>query len=217
MNNSKDERADRERTSIDIPSDIKTKVASAVQMISDEIKRRMVHRNVPLLVAIDGGSAAGKSVIALLVAAEVSAVIVQGDDFYRTELDWGVMNAAEKAALCIDWRRARKEALEPLLAEKVASWHPFNFATGIGLAEYVVTRKPAPVIILDSIYSANPELADLLDFTVLIDTPSSIRYARHNDREGHDDTEWHKIWDEAELYYFTKIRRPTSFDLVVSI
>ncbi len=45
-------------------------------------------------------------------------------------------------------------------------WHPFNFATGIGLADYVVIRKPAPVIILEGAYSSNPTLSDILSLTV---------------------------------------------------
>lgn len=56
--------------------------------------------------------------------------------------------------LCIDWKRARKESLEPLLSGKIAEWHPFNLANGIGLADYVVTKKPAPIIIIDGIYSS---------------------------------------------------------------
>ena len=152
----------------------------------------------------------------MLVAAKVPAVIVQGDDFYQTKIDWSQMSAAEKAAHCIDWQRARLEALEPLLAGRTANWHPFNFATGIGLADYMVTRQPAPVILLEGAYSSNPQLADIVHLTVLIDAPAKIRYARHSKREGHDDLEWHKIWNEAEEYYFTHVRPPSSFDLVIS-
>lgn len=215
MNKEKNERADRERTAVGISPELKAKSADAVKLVSNEIKRRLLNRNTPLLVAIDGGSSAGKSTIALLIAAEVSAVVVQGDDFYQTGIDWTRVSVKEKAMLCIDWKRARKEALEPLLAGKMAKWHPFNFVTGVGLADYVVTRKPAPVIIIDGIYSSNPELSDILDLTILIEAPATIRYSRHNEREGHDDIEWHKLWDEAELYYLTKIRPSSTFDLVV--
>jgi uridine kinase len=212
----KDERADRERTPGDISVDLQAKAAEAVKTITVEINRRMVQKSSPVLVAIDGGSGAGKSTIVLLTAAEIAAVVVQGDDFCRTEIDWGQMSPAEKATNCIDWQRARRDALEPLLSGKPAAWHPFNFATGIGLADYFVLRKPAPVVILDGIYSSSPILSDIIDLTVLIDVPTDVRYARHNDREGHDDADWHKVWDEAEAYYFTHVRPASSFDLVIS-
>jgi uridine kinase len=212
-----DERADRERTAKDISPELKLKMAEAVKKVTEEIKRRKQLSNSPILVAIDGGTGAGKSTLAILVAAEVHGVIVQGDDFCQTEVDWNQMNAAEKAINCIDWKRARLEALKPLLAGQVGIWHPFNFTTGIGLAGYTVTRQPAPVIILDGAYSSNPQLADIINLTVLVDTPAKIRYARHNEREGHDDFEWHKTWNEAEEYYFTHVRPPASFDLVISI
>ncbi len=34
----------------------------------------------------------------------------------------------------IDWRRLRAEALEPIATGGVATWHPFDFAIGHGLA-----------------------------------------------------------------------------------
>lgn len=217
MTNQKDERADRERTKDDINDEIKKHLSDAVERITQEIKTKLAQRTTPVLVAIDGGSSAGKSTLAILMAAEVEGVIVQGDDFCETSIDWNQVSLADKAALCIDWKRARKEAIEPLLAGRTASWHPFNFQTGVGLADYFVIRKSAPVIIIDGIYSSSPALIDILDLTILIDTPADIRYHRHNEREGHDDEEWHKIWDEVELYYFENIRPASSFDLVISL
>lgn len=210
-----DERVDRERTAADISEELKSKTAEAVKLVVDEIHRRMLLQASPLLVAIDGGTGAGKSTLAILLAGQVPAVVVQGDDFFQTSIDWSHMSAAEKTIHCIDWQRARREALEPLLAGHVASWHPFNFKTGIGLADYLVIRKPAPVILLEGAYSSNPTLSDLINLSILVDAPVKERYARHNEREGHDDAEWHKQWDEAELHYFSKVRPSSSFDLVI--
>lgn len=213
--NSKDERADRDRTAADISAEFKVKMTDAVKLVIAEIHSRMAMKGGPLLVAIDGGTGAGKSTLALLIAGEMSAVIVQGDDFYQTQIDFTQKDAAEKAALCIDWHRARREALEPLLSNKTATWHPFNFVTGVGLADYVVVRKPEPVILLDGVYSSSPLLSDILGLTILVHAPVQLRYARHNEREGHADMAWHELWDEAEEYYFTEIRPPASFDIVI--
>lgn len=212
---SKDDRADRDRTAADIPTELKVKMTDVVKLVTAKIRARVAQKRTPLLVAIDGGTGSGKSTLSLLIAGEMPTVIVQGDDFYQTQIDFTQKSAAEKAALCIDWHRARLEALEPLLSGKTAIWHPFNFLTGIGLADYVVERKSAPVILLDGVYSSNPLLSDILSLTILMHAPVQLRYARHNEREGHADIAWHELWDEAEEYYFTKIRPPSSFDLVI--
>jgi len=77
-------------------------------------------------------------------------------------------------------------------------------------------RYPAPVIVLEGAYSARPELADLIDLTVLVDAPLQLRLARLAAREAPSFLEaWHRRWDDAEAHYFTHVRPPSSFDLVV--
>ncbi len=143
--------------------------------------------------------------------------MVDGDDFYAggSAAEWDARTAEEKVAGCIDWRRMRLEALEPLLAERVASWHPFDWDAGRGLAEHTIVREPARVVILDGAYSARPELSDLIDLSVLVEVPAEARRERLLKREGAID-EWYTRWDEAETYYFTHVRPRSAFDLVVS-
>jgi uridine kinase len=174
----------------------------------------------PLLVALDGRSGVGKSTIAEAIAQEIGAVVVHGDDFFSggPDTEWDARSAEAKVADCIDWKRLRKEALEPLLAGKTASWHPFNFISGIGLSEEVIQHAPAPIIILDGAYSFRPELADIVDFSVLIEmADDQLRRERLLTREGHDFMEsWHKCWDIAEDHYFTQVVPRCVFDLFLT-
>ncbi len=151
------------------------------------------------------------------VAVETGAAVVDGDDFYigGSDAEWDARTPEEKVAICIDWRRLRAEALEPLLAGRVASWHPFDWDAGHGLAEHRIVCKPASVVILDGAYSARPELSDLIALSVLVDVPAEVRRERLTRREGSID-EWHARWDAAETYYFTHVRPRSAFDLVVS-
>jgi uridine kinase len=189
------------------------------------IRRGLVGHRGPFVVALDGGSGVGKSTLAASVAAELRASVVQTDDFFcsqRTGAEWDACTAAEKAAMGIDWRRLRTEALDPLRAGREASWHPFDFAayeyaTGSGLATHVVTRPPTRVIIMDGIYSCRPELDDLIDLSVLVEAPAAIRRQRHNEREAADEADWHRRWDDAEDHYFAHVRPPESYDLVVHL
>ncbi|MBO0795762.1 MAG: hypothetical protein J2P36_33135 [Ktedonobacteraceae bacterium] len=194
---------------------------SATDKIIFEIHRLLQHKN-PLLVALDGRSGTGKSTLAQTIASRVESAIVVGDDFYAGGNDdaWSGFSAREKVAKVIDWQRMRAQVLEPLLAQKTASWHPLDFQleTGwVGWKDETVSLAPAPLILLDGAYSTRPELADLVDLAILVEADDKARRERLVTREGQSFMErWHKLWDPAEDYYFTHVRPRSSFDIIVS-
>ncbi|WP_054022976.1 hypothetical protein [Bacillus sp. FJAT-28004] len=194
------------------------KSQEAVQSIISAIHERLVGRTSPLVVSLDGGSGAGKSTLAAEVASHVGAAVIQYDDFFDatiTNEEWDSYTSEQKCRHCINWQRMRTEALLPMIRGENAQYHPFSFSTGNGLASSLVTKEPSEVIILEGIYSSLPELSDVVDLTVLVDVLPELRRNRHNIREGTDDVEWHLRWDSAEDYYFTVLRPPSSFDLIV--
>lgn len=179
---------------------------------------RRLDRVDPTLVAIDGRSAAGKSTLAGEVAGPLEAVVIDGDDFYAggTAEEWDAMSSAEKAAHCVDWRRQRP-VLEALARGEEARWHPYDWETGDGrLLEQPTVCLPAQVVILEGVYSARPELADLIHLRVLYDAPAGLRHLRWVEREGEgylDD--WARRWSQAEGWYFSHVMTPDRFDLVL--
>lgn len=188
-----------------------------VQSIVLTINQALKARNRPLVVSFDGGSGSGKSTLASEVALSVGATIIHCDDFFAVEIpdhEWDIYSVEKKCRLCIDWERVRTEALLPLLAGKKAEYHPFSFSTMNGLSSEVVVLEPLRIIILDGIYSSH-WLSDLTNLTILVDVAPDIRRIRHNLREGTEDREWHLRWDPVEDYYFSVLRSPDSFDLVV--
>ncbi len=200
-------------------------VKLAADGITAEIRRRLANRNRPIVAALDGGSGSGKSTVALLIAEELGAALIQGDDFFAADIsdaEWDLRTPEARAADAIDWRRLRAEALEPLLAGKSAKWHAFDFEAGArpdgsyAMRTDFVECEPNAVIVLDGAYSTRPELADLIDFPVLIDAPVDVRHERLAAREDKKFLDsWHARWDAAEEYYFTHVRAKPSFDFVV--
>jgi len=183
-----------------------------------EIERYAQKRETSLLVALDGRSGAGKSTVSEKIAGRVGAVVVSSDDFYTggTFDDWASRSSKEKAALCIDWKRLRAEVLEPLLSGNSATWRAFDWKTWVGLSEHTFSCKPASIIIIDGVYSTRPELADLIDISILVQLPDDIRRDRLKKRENEPFlARWHAVWDEAEEFYFTNIRPPSLFDMVL--
>jgi uridine kinase len=87
-----------------------------------------------------------------------------------------------------------------------------------------VEREPSTLIVLEGAYSCRPELADLIDVSVLVDVPVEVRHGRLAARaeKYHGLVKakkfldsWHSRWDAAEEYYLTQVRPRSSFDLVV--
>ncbi len=180
----------------------------------------------PFVVALDGGSGSGKSTISSCLERELDAVVIPCDDFFAANLPdnyWTTCSPAEKVRDVIDWRRVYKEALAPLLNGETARWYAFDFEAGPAddgtypMQTSYTLREPQPIIVLDGIYSARPELSEWVDLAVLVDVPIETRHQRLAQREEAEFLkEWHQRWDVAEVYYFTEVRPPASFDLVVS-
>lgn len=182
--------------------------AAARRVISAAAGWRAGHDADVLVIAIDGHGAAGKSTLAAAVAEATGAALVHTDDFFDPA-------APREQGLSgyYDWRRLRAEALEPLRAGRAAEFRRFDWEHGRGL-DGTVSVAPGPLIVLEGVFSASPELSDLVDRSVLVDTPEPERLRRL--RAQTTPSEWDDEWLKAEQAYFGLTRPPPSFDLVVS-
>lgn len=164
------------------------------------------------LVAVDGPSGAGKSALARAVAARIGGAVVSGDDFYAGPAsdDPGMVDWRD----VIDWRRLRAEALEPLLAGRTARYRRYDWDADDGSLDPRPARvRPGRPLLLDGVYAARPELAELVELTVLVDVPPGVAEARVRTRDGADPRSL--AWRAAERDYFTRVRPPETFDLRV--
>ena len=129
----------------------------------------------PVVVALDGRSGAGKSTLASALALRRSATVVPGDDFYSSTM--AVLDAAalerlsdaDVADQVLDWRRLREQALAPLARGEPARYPPYDWQAGDGRLGRPVELVPSDLVIVEGVYSARPELADLVDLAVLVD------------------------------------------------
>jgi uridine kinase len=170
-----------------------------------------------LVLALDGHGAAGKSTLAGTVAGATGAALVHTDDFFRPARAAGRGDADRASgvpalASYYEWRRIRNQALEPRRAGCGAQFRRFDWERGSGL-DGAVTVDARPVVLLEGVFSAAPELADLVDRSVLVDTPRPVRLRRLRARVTPE--EWDDDWLTAEQAYFDAVRPPSSFDLIV--
>ena len=153
----------------------------------------------PVFVGIDGRSGAGKSTLAAAVCASLTddhgvgdvVTVIDGDQFYAggSAESWDRRTPAIKASRVIDWRRQRA-VLEQLRRRGVAEWYPFDWDADdwdsdiVPLAREPVVATAGSLLILEGAYSCRPELHDVLDLRVLLDTPRDVRRQRLLEREG---------------------------------
>ena len=198
----------------------------AAEQIAAALKHISRSQGRPVVVALDGGSGAGKTTLARQVQSLTGAAIIHLDDFYTTivpEHKWPERSIEQRLQGVFDWQRVRWDALEPLRADRPARWFAFDFVAGLtpngtyGLRNEATEMKPAPILLLEGFYSASPPLTDLIDLAVLIQVSADERSRRTDLRDETDFlNRWHAIWDEVEAYYFSQVRPPKSFDLVVT-
>jgi uridine kinase len=170
-------------------------VSNAAEQILAAVERWRAEEGRPLVVAIDGHGAAGKTTIAGEVEFAVEAMVVHTDDYFHEQEDNG---DPRPMAQYYAWEALRERALQPAI-----TW----------LREQPTTWTGALVILVEGVSSAAPALADLIDRTVFVQTPEPLRLERLHARVSEE--EWDEEWLYAERLYFAS-RPPDSFDLVVS-
>lgn len=186
---------------------------NSVTALSDVIMARARDGVRPFIVALDGHSGAGKSTLAQALAARLEAVTIAGDDFYACGVDLRDDDPAQRAAACIDWTRQRA-VLKDLRAGHEALWRAFDWEAFDGrLHDRPITLRPKRIVILEGVYAARPELADLLDMPVLLSAPEGLRSARLLEREGAIGP-WDRQWQEAEHFYFQTVVSARDFDVI---
>ena len=189
----------------------------------DTLIARLTSTRDPVFVAIDGRSGAGKSALAGAVAQackalNVTVTVIEGDDFYAggTAERWDQRSPADKAFHVIDWRRQHR-VLEDLRPNGKAKWYPFHWESPDWNSEPVPLR-PTPakapaanIVILEGAYSARPELHDIVDVRVLLDTPPERRRRQLLERESEEyRSDWEGRWLAAEDHYFGPVSRSVS-------
>jgi uridine kinase len=174
-----------------------------------------------IVVALDGRSGAGKSTLANAIAGDLYAVVVHVDDFYRDmpDADRRKLSPLEGVDRYFDWQRLREQALAPLLRRAPARFQRFDWTAGQGLIGSVAVEA-SDVVIVEGVYSARPELDDLVDLKILVNVAERDRVQRRDARlrtvSRHDPHGWDARWDAAERIYFETIRPPSRFDLIVA-
>lgn len=203
-------------TADDITTSRRTRLpVDNVPMIVEPIAARRGDVRGTVFVALDGRSGVGKSTLAMRLAEATPATLLDGDSFFAGGVAVRSDSPEERARDCIDWRRQRA-VLDALRGRRSASYRAFDWQAFDGslATELTVVALESSVVIVECVYSARPELADLLDLRILLRVPDDVRMARLLARE-RSLTAWDQQWHEAEEWYFANAAPPEGFDIIV--
>ena len=154
----------------------------------------------PLLVAIAGGTASGKTTIAEAVAASTGAALVAHDRYYRDVVDPSRHDFDDPAALDTDLLVTHLVALrrgEPV------SLPVYDFARH-ARSEQTTPVVAAPVVIVEGILAlADPRLRDLARLRVYVHADDDVRLARRIRR---DVAERGRTWDDVIRQWLLSVR-----------
>jgi len=172
-------------------------------------------------VGIDGGGGAGKSTLAHGIRAHLGddrVAIVCADDFYLPLDDSPQQNSDPRQDYenYFDWRRLRAAALIALRAGLSARFQRHDWSTNKPAGW--VDVPPRRIVVIEGVYSTRPELRDLLDLAIFVDTPREKRLARMLARGQNAQAlhQWIDRWMAAEDWYMRHIAPQHSADLVVA-
>jgi len=135
----------------------------------------LLARKRPIIIAIDGGSASGKSSLAALLARLYECNVLHMDDFFLQMHQRTPERFAEPGGN-VDYERFRAEVLEPLAARKPFSYRPFSCKT-MSLAP-PVDVTPGQLTIVEGAYSMHPSLSGFYDYSVFLKTSEETQAQR---------------------------------------
>lgn len=141
----------------------------------EEIDRRLTSGDAPLTLAIEGGSASGKSTLAELLQALYGCTVFHMDDFFLRPTQRTEARLAE-AGGNVDRERFLAEVLEPLVRGKSVCYRPFDCMTG-ELADPVLVT-PTRLRVIEGVYSMHPDLAEHYGLSVFLSITPALQRER---------------------------------------
>ena len=164
----------------------------------------------PLIIAIDGRSASGKTTFAKRFENEKGVFVIHTDDFYRPKNSSGLLEISEFDGN-FDIKRFKSEVVDNLKKDRF-TYGVFDCSCQ-KVTETVSVCSPK-CIIVEGAYGQNPNLTDYANIKVFFDIDEETQKKRIIVRNGEAGYQKFKnIWIQAEERYFNhyKIKENTHY------
>lgn len=178
-----------------------------------ELDQRLTKGN--LIVALEGGSASGKTTLGHLLSNIYDCTVFHMDDFFlRPE-----QRTPERYAQIggnVDRERFLAEVLQPLKEGKTIHYRAFDCSTM--RVEEGIPVQPKKLTVIEGAYSMHPELEEYYDFSAFLDISPELQKKRVLKRNSPAFAErFFEKWIPLETVYFTKTNVKRRCDMIISV
>ena len=176
---------------------------------------RQLAGELPVRLAIEGGSASGKTTLGQILAERYGCTVFHMDDFYLRPEQRTASRFAEPGGN-VDRERFLEEVLLPLRRGEKIFYRRFDCAT-------MQLRKPIEIVpgkpvVTEGAYSMHPELAPYYDLSVFLDISPELQRDRISHRNTPEKAKrFFTEWIPMEQAYFAAFDIPARCTLRISI
>ena len=176
---------------------------------------RRLAGNQPVRLAIEGGSASGKTTLGQILAERYGCTVFHMDDFFLRPEQRTASRFAEPGGN-VDRERFLEEVLLPLRRGEKVSYQRFDCASMT--LQSAVEITPRKLVVTEGAYSMHPELAPYYDLSVFLDIPPELQRERISHRNAPEKAKrFFTEWIPMEQVYFAAFDIPARCTLRVSI
>lgn len=178
------------------------------------IDRKMAEQG-RALVAVEGGSASGKTTLAALLGRIYGCNVFHMDDFFLRPEQRTAERLAEPGGN-VDRERFYEEVLRPLTRGRPVAYRRYDcHAQTLGMA---VETAPRPLNIVEGAYSMHPALAGSYDLSVFLRVPPDLQRARILARNGPEAGQcFFTQWIPLEERYFAALDPAGRCDMILEV
>lgn len=170
-----------------------------------QLDKRLAQGRVTL--ALDGGSASGKTTLGAMLAQIYDCTVLHMDDFFLRPEQRTNKRLAQVGGN-VDWERFLSEVLRPLRRGETVHYRRFDCATmSLAEGEQITPRQ---LVVVEGAYSMHPELAGYYDLSAFLDIAPQLQRQRIQRRNTPQMARrFFEEWIPLENKYFaaTDIRR----------
>lgn len=176
---------------------------------------RAMARGERLTIAIEGGSASGKTTLASLLAERYGCTVYHMDDFFLRPGQRTRERLAEVGGN-VDRERFLAEVLLPHGKGESVTYRPFDCSVQ-ALGE-PVTVEPSRLTLIEGAYALHPTLAPYYDFSVFLDVDPETQKKRIQKRNTPPLAKrFFEEWIPMEMRYFDGMNVKERCDLVIKV
>lgn len=167
----------------------------------------------PLLIALDGRCAAGKTTLANRLAEQYGWGVIHLDDFFLQPAQRTSQRLAEPGGN-LDRERLISEVLLPLTRHRPGVYRVFDCRT-MGFAAVPRPLPAAPVVLLEGSYACHPDLRPLCGLHVFLTVDPGEQLRRLTARNPARLQDFRTRWIPMEEQYFRYFHIPETCDLTL--